>query len=84
MKPVPFAAAAAAIALAPSLASATAETRAMLSKNCSVDKVKSIGGDAIVKIEKGASPIIVNITLDTGKMTWQQLTVKMNAAGCFK
>ena len=84
MKSVLIAAAAAAIALAPNLASAKAEKRAMLSKSCSMDKVKSLGGDAIVKVEKGASPIILNITLDTGKMTWQQLTVKMNTAGCFK
>ena len=84
MKVVLIAAAAATIALAPGLASAKVEKRAMLSKSCDMEKVKSLGGDAVVKIEKGASPIIVNITLDTGKMTWQQLTVKMNAAGCFK
>ena len=84
MKPILFAAAAVAIALAPSVASAKTEKRAMLSKSCSMDKVKSLGGDAIVKLEKGPSPIILLVTLDTGKMTWQQLTVKMNSAGCFK
>jgi hypothetical protein len=84
MKSILFAAAAAALVLAPTAASAKVEKRAMLSKSCSMDKVKSLAGDAIVKVEKGASPIILNITLDTGKMTWQQLTVKMNTAACFK
>lgn len=77
-------AAAAALLIAPTAASARAETRAMLSKSCSMDKMKELSSGAITAIKKGPAANIYTVTLDTSKMSWVDLTKKMNAAGCFK
>ena len=59
------------------------KTSAMLSKSCSMEKVKELAGGAVVKIEK-MQPTIFKITLDESKMTFGDLAKKMAAAGCFK
>ena len=71
----------AAVAVSP--AAAATETKAMLSKSCSVDKVKQLSEGAAVRVVPGAVASIVNVTLDTSKMSWVDLTKKMHAAGCF-
>jgi len=69
----------------PVAAQAASETKAMLSIKCSVEQLKKIIGDALIKIGPNASgnPKIFNITLNTEKMTFQQLTQKMVAAKCY-
>ena len=84
MKKLLIAAGCAAVLVAPVAAQAAVETRAMLSKSCNPDKLKELSGGAIADIKPGPAANIYTISLDTGKMSWQDLTVKMNAAGCFK
>jgi len=69
----------------PVAAQAASDTKAVLSNKCSVEQLKKIIGDALVKIGPSASgnPKIFNITLNTEKMTFQQLTQKMVAAKCY-
>jgi len=76
-------AAAACVAVLASPAMAKTETKAMLSKSCSVAKVKQLSEGAAVRVVPGAAATIVNVTLDTTKMSWVDLTKKMHVAGCF-
>ena len=68
----------------PMTADAASETRAMLSKSCSPEKLKEISGGAITEIKPGPAANIYTISLDTSKLSWNQLVAKMNSAGCFK
>ena len=69
---------------APSIAMAKEETRAMASRACKADKLKQVGGSAVVKVAPAPqnTPNVYRITLDTTKMTWQQLTRKLAQAKC--
>jgi len=75
--------AAASVPLTASPAFAKTETKAMLSKSCSVEKVRQLSGGAAVRVVPGATTTILNVTLDTTRMSWVDLTKKMHAAGCF-
>lgn len=77
------AAIAAAITAVASPAFAKVETKAMLSKGCTIQKVRDITKGAAVKVANNGTTNSVNVTLDTTKMTWLDLTKKMHAAGCF-
>lgn len=68
------------------LAVAAPETSAVSSPKCDEEKVRKLCGDALVKIEKAewaGDMKGFNITLDTSKMTFGDLTKKMLDAGCF-
>jgi hypothetical protein len=71
--------------LHPAAAQAKEESRAMLSNKCDAAKLKSIAGGALVKIGPGPgnNAKTHTVTLDTSKLTFQQLTQKMAKAGCF-
>ncbi|MEJ2122553.1 MAG: hypothetical protein P8Z76_18000 [Alphaproteobacteria bacterium] len=71
--------------LLPAAAQAKQESRAVLSNKCDAAKLKSIAGGALVKIGPGPgkNAKIHTVTLDTSKLTFQQLTQKMAKAGCF-
>lgn len=82
-----FPVAVAAILLGPLPASpalAKTETKAMLNTGCSIDKVRQITQGAATKVAANGTTNSVNITLDTTRMSWLDLTKKMHAAGCFK
>jgi hypothetical protein len=69
----------------PATAQAKQESRAVLSNKCDVAKLRQIAGEALVRIGPGpgGNAKIHTITLDTSKLTFQQLTQKMVKAGCF-
>ena len=71
--------------LLPAAAQAKEESRAVLSNKCDAAKLKTIAGGALVKIGPGPGnkANIHTVTLDTSKLTFQQLTQKMAKAGCF-
>jgi hypothetical protein len=75
----------AAALVVPAAAQAKQESRAVLSKKCDAAKLKAIAGPALVKIGPGPgnNATIHTVTLDTSKLTFQQLTQKMTKAGCF-
>ena len=58
------------------------ETNAVASPKCDADKIKELGGDAVVKVEKGAWEGGYNVTLDTDKLTFAGLIEKLVDAGC--
>ena len=66
----------------PAAGLAKEETSAVASPKCDMEKLKKIGGDAIVKIEKGSWEGGFNVTLNTDKMTFNDLIQKMVAEGC--
>lgn len=84
MKKLLIAAGCAAVLAAPIAAQAATETRAMMSKSCNPEKLKELSGGAITAIKPGPAANVYTISLDTAKMSWQDLVVKMNGAGCFK
>ena len=61
---------------------AAEETAAYASPKCNAEKIKEIGGDGIVKVEKGAWEGGYNITIDNSKTNSGELIGKMAAAGC--
>ena len=69
----------------PAAAQAKQESRAVLSNKCDVAKLKSLAGAALVKIGPGpgGNAKIHTVTLDTSKLTFQQLSQKMAKARCF-
>ena len=58
------------------------ETSAVASPNCDAERVKELGGDGVVKVEKGAWEGGYNVTLDTDKPTIEKLIEKLVEAGC--
>ena len=70
------------LVLGSGLALAKEEKQAILSKKCDAKKLKEIGGEAIVKVEKGAWEGGYNVTLKTDKMSWNDLMQKMAKAEC--
>jgi hypothetical protein len=65
-----------------STAFAKEETSAMASPKCDAAKLKEIGGDGVVKVEKGAWEGGYNVTIETDKTNSGELIQKMVAAGC--
>ena len=62
------------------------ETSSVSSPKCDEAKLKQLCGDAFVKIEKAQWSGDLrgfNVTLETSKMTFGELTKKMLNAGCF-
>lgn len=64
---------------------AESKTSSLMSKKCDKEKIKSLAGDALIKISDpqdwgGIQGFIV--TLDTAKLTFAQLGKKMLDAGC--
>ena len=64
------------------IAFAAEKTQAVASPKCDMEKVKKIGGKAVVKIEKGAWDGGYNITLNTDKLTFSELLQKMVKEKC--
>ncbi len=63
------------------------ETNAVMSKSCDEAKVRELAGEALIKIvpqEWAGGLKGFNITLDTSKLTFADLTKKMMEAGCFQ
>ena len=58
------------------------ETSAVASPKCDMAKLKEVGGEGIVKVEKGAWEGGYNVTIDTDKTNSGELIQKMVAAGC--
>lgn len=62
---------------------AAAEASSVLSPKCDADQLGQIAGDALVSIEPGTAENIWVITLDTDRMTFEELAQEMVSAGCF-
>lgn len=61
-------------------------TSAVMSPKCDEVKLKEIAGDALVSIvptTKVGDAQVYNITLELTKMTFTDLTKKMQSEGCF-
>jgi len=61
------------------------ETSAVMSNKCDEAKIKQIAGDALIKIDPQDWGDVKGflVTLETDKMTFADLTKKMQEAGCF-
>lgn len=59
------------------------QTSAIMSPKCDEAKIKSLAGDALKEIKKASWKGGYNVTLDTSKMTFSQLTQKMQKEGCY-
>jgi len=59
------------------------QSSSVSSPKCNEKKLKTLTGDALIKIVKGSWEGGYTITLETSKMTFVQLTKKMMDAGCF-
>jgi hypothetical protein len=58
------------------------ETNAVYSPKCDVKKFKDFCGEACKKVEKGSWEGGVNVTLDTDKLSWADLTKKLTENKC--
>ncbi len=71
-----------AMVLFASPALADEESAAVASPNCDAERIKELGGDGVVKVEKGEWEGGFNVTLETSKLTFAELIEKMAEADC--
>lgn len=62
---------------------AKTETQAISSPKCDQKKLRAMAGNAAVKVEAGSWEGSYNVTLDTAKMTFDELLKKLVKEKCF-
>jgi len=61
---------------------AAEETSAIAAPKCDAAKVKVLGGEGVLKVEKGAWVGSYRVTIDTTKMSSADMVRTLYAAGC--